>query len=394
MIYTFAFANSTVGNLGVMGSIDTTTIISLFAVALSFIALYFTHLRGVSISLFHEYELPELQADDFKDDVPTSLPVKVSLSVLNSGNRAGIVKDLNLKFKPQPDFEEFYRNNEIKWFSIKSAKTNQPASTILVKDRDTDLVIFSGFINLDWEISMRHYLRTLDIESENLKTLLEEMLEYKKERLKKFINFLKTNEKLGDLIISYKYTTGRIRIRLKPDEKHLEVKHSYKEAIKYYKKSLENYQLLPNSIEIIDKVLQTINLLKEDLENCYTEIERPSKGDLFHFDNLHLFHFLHPKNLWINQILNKEDEEIELLFKCRNYRKIIEEDVKPLLHDLLIFNQKAHEATKALSETLKQSLVENLEKDKEPLRKRLIEMFSKLKDLKKQVEYEFKEIDL
>lgn len=385
MIYTFAFANLTVRNqTGLMSSIDTTIIISLLAVAVSFLTLYFTHLRGVSISLFHEYELPELLADEFKDEVSASLPVKVTVSVLNSGNRAGIVKDFNLKFKPQPDFEKFCRNNEIKWFSIKSAKTNQPASTILIKDRDTDLVIFSGFINLDWNIRMRYYLRTLDIESNNLKILLEEMLEYKKDLLKKFINFLKTNEKLGDLIISYSYTKPKLIflpfIKFKKKDKSLELRYSYTETIKCYEDCLKNYRLCPHPTEIIKNVLRRIKDLKDLFDDCYNdEIKNHSKENLFSF----------PLNeSWIINIINREDEEIELLSKCRDYRKIIEEDVKPLLERILKFNQKIHKATREPTEKLKQSSIEELKKDRVELKKELFRISPKLEELKKEVEHE------
>lgn len=384
MIYTFAFANLTVRNqTGLMPSIDITIIISLFALLFSFLSLYLTHLRGMSISLFPEYELPELQADDFKDDVPTSLPVKVTLSVLNSGNRAGIVKDFNLKFKPQPNFKEFYRNNEVKWFSIKSAKTNQPASTILIKDRDTDLVIFSGFINLDWNIRMRHYLRSLDIESNNLEILLDEMLEYKKEILKKFIAFLKKNEKLGKLKILYSYSAERIRrkhivlpsssIELKKGEtEELEVRHSYTETIKYYENGLKNYRLYPYPPVIIKNVMRRIKDLKDLFDDCYNEIKNHPEENLSSF----------PLNeSWIIDIINREDEEIELLSKCRDYRKIIEEDVKPLLERILKFNQKIHEATREPTEKLKQSSIEELKKE-------LFRISPKLEELKKEVEHE------
>lgn len=393
MIYTFVFANSTMENLRVTGSIDITTAIFLFFVAISFfvsfLALYFSHLRGVSIFFSSEYELPELQADDFKMDVPTSLPLKVSLLVLNSGNRAGVVKNLDLKFNPQSDFEEFYRNNEIKWFSIKSAKTNQPASTILVKDRDTDLVIFSGFINLDWDISMRHPLRTLDIESENLTTLLKEMLEYKKELLKKFITFLTKNEKLGDLIISYSYTRPKLIflpfIKFKKKDNPLELRHSYTETIKCYEDCLKNYQLYPHPTKIIENTLKEIDKLKGEFERYYNNIEENSGKDLFVFNI---------DSHFIKNCLNKENEEIGLLSKCRDYRKIIEEDVKPLFKAIMNFNQKTEEAYETHSKVRKQSLIEDLKGDREPLRKRLIEMSSKLENLKKGVEHELKEIDL
>ena len=381
------FPNATMENMGAICSIDITTAIFLVLVAfsffVSFLAFYFTHLRGMSISLFPEYELPELQADDFKGDVPTSLLMKVNLLVLNSGNRAGVVKDLELEFNAQPDLKEFHRDKEVKWYSLRSAKTNQPASPILIKDQDTALVIFNGQINLDKGFSMRHHLRTLDIESNNLKTLLEEMLEYKKERLKKFINFLTENEKLGEFIISYSYTKIKFIflpfIKFKNKDKHLKVRHSYKKTIKYYEDSLNNYQLSPHPKEIIKGIFKSIKALEEEFDTCSEEIKKHLWEDIFS---------LPFSSEWINRILSKEEEDFELLSKCRNYRKTIEENIKPLLKNLLIFNQKAGEVNAAPTEKLRQSLKEEIMREKEELSKKLKGISPKLEELKKEVEHE------
>ena len=376
-IQTIEFVNATVGNIGAMGSIDKTTIISLFAVLISFLALYFTHLRGMSISLFWEYELPELPEDDFKMDVATSLPLKVDLSVLNSGNRAGIVKDFNLKFNPQRVFEEFYEERGFSGLS---------ASPILIKDRDTAVKSWGVHIYLDQRIEMTDHLRTIDIKSDNLKTPLEEMLEYKKEMLRKFIKFLKTNEKLGYLIISYRYTRPKLiflpYIEFKKKAEKLEVKHSYKKTIECYRDSLKNYQLIPHPTEVIKRILHRIKSLEEQFDICYKEIEKRPKEEIFHL-SLNIS--------WINEILNNADEEIELLSKCGNYRKTIEDDVKPLLKMLLIFNRKAEKAAREPTEKLKQSSIEELRKDSEELREKRIAISPKLEDLKKKVERELRE---
>ena len=386
------FANVTMEDMGAIGSIDITTAIFLVLVALSFfisfLAFSFTHLRGMSISLFPEYELPELQADDFKGDVPTSLPMKLNLLVLNSGNRAGVVKDLELEFNPQPDFKEFHKDKEVKWYSLRSAKINQPASPILIKDQDTDLVIFNGHINLDLGFSMRHHLRTLDIESNNLKTLLEEMLEYKKERLKKFINFLTENEKLGEFIISYSYTKPKLpflpSIKFKNKDEHLKVRHSYKKTIEWYEDSLKNYQLRSPPTEIIKSILKSIKVVKEEFDRCRKEIEERLTEEHLK-ENVFSFSL---NSEWINRILSKEDEDFELISKCRNYRKTIEEDVKSLLNELLSFHQKVQEASVAPTEKLQESLNEDIKKEKEVLMKKLKEISPKLEELKNEVEHE------
>ena len=393
MMQTIEFVNATLENTGSVGSTDITSIISLFisivAAFIAFGALYFAHLRGMSISSVWKCELPELSGGDFKGDAPTELLVKVTLSVLNSGNRAGIVDDLKLEFNPQPDFKEFLRDKGVKWYSIRSAKTNQPAPPIFIKDRDTDLVIFGGYINLDWGISMRRHLRTIDIESDNLKTLLEKMLDYKKELLRKFINFLKKNEKLGDLIISYSYTTERIRRKhivlpsssieyLKRENEKLEVTHSYKKTIEWYEDSLKNYQLYLYPKEIINAILRSIKRLKKEFDSYSEEIKKHPTEDIFG---------LPLSSEWINKILNEEEEDFELLSKCRNYGKTIE-DIKSLLKNSLIFNQKVREANAAPTEKLRQSLKEEIKKEIEELGKKLKEISPKLEELKKEVEHE------
>jgi len=395
MLQTIKFANVTVENMMASGSITITTVISVVAIVISFLTLWFTHLRGMRISVHPEYELPELSANKFKNDIPISLPVKVNLSVLNSGNRAGIVKDFDLKFIPESNFERFYRDIGGKFFSIKAAETDQSVSTISIKDQDTKLVTFDGFINLDWRIQIRDPLRTIIIESDNLKTLLEEMLKYKKDLLEEFITFLKGNEKLGDLIISYSYTTERIRRKhivlpsqfiefKKETPEPLEVKHSYKKAIELYEKSLENYQLSSHPAEIINKILRRINSLEKIFDECLEFLKKPREEA-----NLRI-----PLNniLWMNEILNKEDNEIELLTKCRNYKKTIEDDVKPLLDKLLIDDRKVGEAYVAPTEEIKQRSFEEIKRDRVKLREKLEDVSPKLEEIKKEVEKEFSEM--
>lgn len=83
-------------------------------------------------------------------------------------------------------------------------------------------------------------------------------------------------------------------------------------------------------------------------DGCNEEIERRfMEEDTLPFSSLN--------DGWTNKILNEEDEEIELLSKCENYRKTIEDDVKPLLNKLLIFNRKAEKATREPTEKLKKA---------------------------------------
>ena len=380
MMQTTEFVNATLENTGSAGSTDITIIISIFAAFIALLALYFTHLRGMSISLHPGCELPELSEGDFKMDVPTRLPVKVNLLMLNSGNRAGIVKDLKLEFNPQPDFKEFYRDTVVEWDSIRSAKTYQPLdSTITIKNQDTNLVIFNGHINLDRGITMSYLIGNLDIESNNLKTLLKKMPEYKKERLRKFINFLRENKKLGDFRISYSYTKPKFisrQITFKNDAIPLEVGHLYKRTIKCYEDSHKRYQISTHPKEIIRGILKRIEVLEENFDRYRSTIEKHSKEDIFG---------LGLNSSLIESILRNEDEDFKLLSKCRNCQKTIEEDVKPILNELLGFNQRMQTTSASSTKKIIPSLKEKIEEEKENLGKKLKEISPKLEELKKEV---------
>lgn len=378
---TTEFVNATLENTGSAGSTDITFIISIFAAFIALLALYFTHLRGMSISLHPGCELPELSEGDFKMDVPTALPVKVNLLMLNSGNRAGIVKDLKLEFNPQPDFKEFYRDTWVERDSIQSIDKSLD-STITIKNQDTNLVIFNGYILLDLGIDMRH-LGNLDIKNcNNLKTLLKKMPEYKKERLRKFINFLRENKKLGDFIISYSYTKPKFisrRITFKNDAIPLEVGHLYKRTIKCYEDSHKRHQISTHPKEIIRGILKRIEVLEENFDRYRSTIEEHSKEDIFS---------LGLNSSLIESILRNEDEDFKLLSKCRNYQKTIEEDVKPLLNELLGFNQRMQTTSASSTKKIIPSLKEKIEEEKENLGKKLKEISPKLEELKKEIESE------
>lgn len=381
---TIEFVNATLENTGSVGSTDITIIISLIiSIVAAFIAsvtLYYAHLRGMSISLHAKCELPELSGGDFRMDVPTALPVKVNLLMLNSGNRAGIVKDLKLEFNPQQDFKEFYRDTWVERDSIQSIDKSLD-STITIKNQDTNLVIFNGYILLDWGIDMSH-LGNIDIKSNNLKTLFKKMPKYKKEKLKKFINFLTENKKLGDFIISYSYTKPKFisrRITFKNDAIPLEVGHLYKRTIKCYEDSHKRHQISTHPKEIIRGILKGIEVLEEVLDGCRNKIENHPKEDIFS---------LGLNSSLIESILRNEDEDFKLLSKCTNYRKTIEEDVKPLLNELLGFDQKMQTTSASSTKKIIPSLKEEIEEEKENLGKKLKEISPKLEELKKEIESE------
>jgi hypothetical protein len=88
---------------------------TVFAVVISFITLYLSHLKGVDITLSvdkEKSEIDELPVDAFERDIPTNLRGKISLFVLNKGNRTGAIKITNLKFEPdETGFVKFFEKS-------------------------------------------------------------------------------------------------------------------------------------------------------------------------------------------------------------------------------------------------------------------------------------------
>jgi len=366
---------------------------TVFAVVISFITLYLSHLKGVDITLSvdkEQSEIDELPVDAFERDIPTNLRGKISLFVLNKGNRTGAIKITNLKFAPdETGFAKFFEKH---YLFIDSAKSPSNWSAtlpmpLIIKDGDADLINIGYSIELNPIIKMGYgyNLKTVNIESDNLRELLKELSDYKKERLKKFIDFLHSNEKLGKIEISYKYTKKQWLKRepFKDEKKSLEVIHSFKETLRYYEDSLQSYQLDPQPEKIIGRVISEINRLTLTFDICYNDIEHHRNDELFSFseDNTIKKHYF-----------DQDNEDIELLKKCKDYKGVIERNAEPLLRDIVGFSQKTVEALQTPEGKRRQNLIDELKRDREPLRRRLITESSKIKDLRKMIEQELEEM--
>ncbi|MGB2728103.1 MAG: hypothetical protein WBD09_06460 [Halobacteriota archaeon] len=369
---------------------------TVFAVVISFITLYLSHLKGVDITLSvdkEKSEIEELPVDAFERDIPTNLRGKISLFVLNKGNRTGAIRITNLKFNPdETGFAKFFEKDYVYISSAKSAKSppNLPATppmSLIIKDGDADL------INIDYSIELNpiikkgygYNLKTVNIESGNLREFLKELSDYKKERLKEFISFLHSNEKLGKIEISYKYTKKQWLKRepFKDGKISIEVAHSFKETLRYYEDSLQSYQLDPQPEKIISHVISEIDRLKLTFDRCYEDIERHRNEELFGFseDNTIKKHYF-----------DQDNEDIELLKKCKDYKGVIERNAEPLLRDIVGFSQMTVEALQTPEGKRKQNLIDELKRDREPLRRRLITESSKINDLRKMIEQELEEM--
>lgn len=384
--------SSTLINLRNMVSLDMVAIFTgIFALFISLSALWLTHLRGIAIALSVEKcKMPELSPDNFKHDIPTTLRGTTGLFVLNKGNRTGAIKITKLDFDKVKDFANFLKEWGFRIQSIKSP-SNQSTTlpmTVIIKDGSADLIniAFSLKLNPVIEMGYDYNLETINIESNNLRELLNKLFEYKKERLKEFIIFLRSNKKMGKILISWEYTK---RWSLwgtpfkKGKKKPIDVVHSYKETLEYYGDALKNYQLNPIPTEVIESVISEIDVLKRIFNKCYEDLERYRNEELFG---------LSVAGSIKNRYFDRKNSIIVLLKKCRDYKEIIERDIEPLLDKIYDFHQKTEEALDMPRGAPKQELIDKIKRYREPLRENLVKVTSPLENLRKAVEHELEEM--
>jgi hypothetical protein len=381
-----------IANMQSIGLVNVATVTgTLFAVIISFLTLYLTHLKGVDILFSLEEEktlLDDLEVNDFAGAIPTHFRGKTSFLVLNKGNRTGVLRITDVKFDSVSGFSKFY---EVFRPSLHSAKL-APATLTLqmpltLRDGDAEIIDMDYIIDLN-DIIRRGYkynLNTINIESSNLREVLNDLSNYKKERLKEFIEFLENNAKIGKIEIFYKYTKKRWMKRepFKDGIKSLDVFHKFKEAVKHYKDSFQNFQLDPSPESIIQEVLREVDLLKRILDKCNHDIEsHPRRNDLFRFRET--------QN--IDNYFEKIKEEIKLLKKCGNYKNIVETDLEPLLREILEFGRETSVASSLPDGNTREKLIDELTSKRGPLRGRIIMVSFKIDELKKMIEQELEDI--
>ena len=171
-------------------------VVTLIALIISFLTLWLTHLRGIAIAVSVEKcEMPELSPDNFKHGIPTTLRGTTGLFVLNKGNRTGAIKITKLDFDKVKNFANFFKKCEFRIQSTESPSNRftTPPMTVIIKDGSADLINIAFSLKLNPVIERRYdyNLETINIESNNLRELLNKLLEYKKERLKVSIQVFK-----------------------------------------------------------------------------------------------------------------------------------------------------------------------------------------------------------
>lgn len=364
------------------------------ALFVSLLTLWLTHLRGVVIALSADKkcEMPEILLDEFKPDIPTTIIGTTSLFVLNKGNRTGAMKVTKLDFVTAEDFANFLKKDDVSIQSIESHLNNKfhlnhsttLPMTLIIKDGSADLINIVCSLKLNQVIKMKYEynLENINIESNDLRELLNKLLVYKEGRLKEFINFLRSNENFGKIRIYWEYTKRWVSWGTLFEKKieTVDVGHSYKETIKYYEDARKKYHLDPLPNEIIKSVLLEIDRLKTTFNKCRKEIEHHSNKDLFGFSDFDLIK---------SRYIDKKNSIIELLKKCGDYKEIIK--IEKLLKDLLRFHQETGKAANMHQGDLKQKLIVKIKREREPLKEKLISGLSTLENLRKAAEHELEE---
>lgn len=370
---------------------DYNYIIWIIPIILSAIALYYSSFKGADISLItQEPEIPELNKNKFLKsksvyNVPNILYANATLVFHNKGNRAGVVKDLKNNFKPTNEFQKFFKR--VEWNIDPSFKS------LTIRDKDAKPIeiewrfCINPVMKPDYEID----LENIDIKSDNLQNLLDKLWNHKREILGKFIQFLKSNKKLGDIEITYdkigknklfeaiiKKGKGVI-MRKKFHNNLTEINHFYKKTIAYYEESYDNYKLYPDSKEIIERVIRELKHLKKGLSLCLKDYEEYKKNDIW---------FFRAGRDLITEYLKEKNHKIELLSKCQKYRWFIIEHLKPLIEDIDKYRKIIDDINKTPIESIKQKLKEELKMHKTNLKPKIEEGREKLEELIEEIEKE------
>lgn len=92
---------------------------------MSIISLYFSYLKSVDVII--EFGKLVFGKDNRTKNSkpPNSLKFQIDMFILNSGNRAGLVKNLKVDFKPTEKFEEWYDEIEATIISNEKLEKNR-----------------------------------------------------------------------------------------------------------------------------------------------------------------------------------------------------------------------------------------------------------------------------
>ncbi len=307
---------------------------------MSIISLYFSYLKSVDVII--EFGKLVFGKDNRTKNskLPYSLKFQIDMFILNSGNRAGLVKNLKVDFKPTEKFEEWYDEIEATISNEKLEKIeNYVYSKKGIEKIEDHITVVKGGEGVFRKIDIKITIKNSELidpfsmsgiedveESENLKELFDKVEKYKKEKFKEFIDTLK-NREIGEFIVEGEITVPKYKIcgitfanrKLKRESVKIP-----EEFIKHLESILENYE------EIIEEKLFNDMLsyeIRDELKN-FKDILKKSREDIERYwerEGKRTFSFRSENELrGLMDCFEKQQgyrfERLLLLEKCRKYK--------------------------------------------------------------------------
>lgn len=313
-------------------------IIAFFSLAVASLTLWLVHLRGPSISLLEKPSIEWKKKDQEQGIIPyntSRLGLGGTLIFFNSGNRAGLVQNVSAEWAQDREYKEFFEFNQ---YSIGyGTNTEQrPGSTpkyLIIREKSVDKIMIDGYMSVDNIIfnSLEHKENwNLDIEHEDLKTLIEESFAYKKRKLDEFVTLIESKNP-GNLKISYEYTGKKMFIRdtLKSKSFRVNMSQIPSTTIDMYKDLQEEWETeKPATTKVMNRLSRTIEryytALNENKKSLELEIEKGSLNSIGNWGLPHEEWGYHILKRWTKykDVMNKT---VEIHRKMAEFNELVGE---------------------------------------------------------------------
>jgi len=192
---------------------DLASIFAAFALSISLLTLWFTHLKGpdIEFSPIKDTQLREWSSETFENwlsnnYVPRFLDIEaVDLIFFNSGSRTGVISKIEAVFEPSESFKPFYRDIRI---NVTAAGEQfgkglpQP-----IKEGDACIIKLSTNIEIvNWKQEFGHE----EIQNmSNLREAIRNSIELDKLDYSNFVGFFKRHDPFGTLRINMTHSTRK-----------------------------------------------------------------------------------------------------------------------------------------------------------------------------------------
>ncbi|MFZ3168945.1 MAG: hypothetical protein WA130_15125 [Candidatus Methanoperedens sp.] len=240
--------------------------LSILSLIIAFYSIYLSQLQGAKIKLVEtpKIELVELQKEKFNNEnIPSTLDLKkLDIFFINSGNRAGILKNVQAKIQ----LEEYAKLclKEQASESIKYGNNSENNDFLIILDKSVGHVFIENLCLQAIYIQKGEPFGNFDRiqETQNLVEMIDKIFDIQRTNLKNLIDLIEKNHKLGNLKVSYK-CTGRKYLfweEIKNEKLDLKIEGKYIETVKNYRELLNNWNdLSPTNEEVISKLISFLD---------------------------------------------------------------------------------------------------------------------------------------